>query len=123
MAGHTGTPTVLVVDDEEEIVDLVETFVPEYCRTKTATSASEALDEYGEDVDVVFLDRRLPDASGDRVLEQLRDHEADCRVAMVSAVAEQHNQDAVDYDAYVSKPFSSSDIVETTTELLPSEYT
>jgi len=111
-------PTILVVDDKENIVELYTVFLsPEY-DVRTATSGTEALHEVDETVDVVLLDRRMPDMSGDEVLAKLRDRGLECPVAMVSAV--EPDTDIVDkpIDAYRLKPIDKSGLLDLTEELL-----
>lgn len=57
----------------------------ESCHVITAGTATEAIENFDDTVDVAFLDRRLPDASGDHVLEQIRAR-GDCKVAMLTAI-------------------------------------
>lgn len=121
MRDSSRDPTVLIVDDEVEIVELIDAFVPDHVSTRAATTKSEALDAYDGSVDLAFLDRRLPDGSGDEVLRKIRNSPNNCRVAMVSAVSEEYNQQEVSYDEYISKPFTSDDIEQATIELLPGE--
>lgn len=121
MRNTNNDQTVLIVDDEVEIVELIEAFVPDPVDTRTATTKADALDTYSEDVDLAFLDRRLPDGSGDEVLRAIRSSPHDCRVAIVSAVSEEYNQQEMAYDEYISKPFTSDDIEQATVELLPGE--
>lgn len=110
--------TILIVDDEERIVELIQAFVANEHDIRVATSADEALQTYDEDVDIVYLDRRLPDRSGDEVLQEIRSREHDCEVVIISAVSEEYNQQQLDYDAYVSKPFTPEDIEQTTSQFL-----
>lgn len=121
MPDLTDNPTVLVIDDEDEIIELIEAFIPVDASVRSASNASEALETHDEAVDLVFLDRRLPDKPGDEVLRRIRDRQPDCQVAMVSAATQESDPTGADYDAYVPKPFTPEDIEETT-ELLLSEH-
>lgn len=118
MADLTDKPTILVIDDEDEIIELIEAFIPVDAAVRSASNAAEALETHDEAVDLVFLDRRLPDRPGDEVLRELRDRQCDCRVAMVSAATQESEPHGADYDAYVPKPFTPEDIEETTELLL-----
>ena len=81
-----GEPTVLVVEDESDIAALYAGFLRERYAVTVAATVAEAKEVVDESFDAVLLDRRLPDGSGDEVLEHVRERGLDCRVAMVTAV-------------------------------------
>jgi DNA-binding response OmpR family regulator len=114
----TDTPTVLVVDDETEITALYGEWLGDDYQVRRAYNGAEALEEVDEDVDVVLLDRRMPDLSGDEVLTEIRDRGLDCRVAMVTAVDPDFDILALGFDDYLVKPVSRDDLHETVERLL-----
>jgi DNA-binding response OmpR family regulator len=98
---------VLVVEDTEELADIYADRLSDTYQTMTAydgTQALEVLDEHGEDVDVVLLDRRMPGMSGDEVLDEIKDRELDCAVAMVTAVDPDFDVIEMGFDDYLTKP-------------------
>lgn len=106
-----GKATVLVADDEPELVGLYATFLePEY-EVRTATSGSEALQAYDETVDVVLLDRKMPDMSGDEVLAELRQRNFNGRVAMLTGTEPDQNIIDMPFDDYKVKPIRRSDLL------------
>jgi two-component system response regulator AdeR len=111
-------PLVLVVEDERDLADLYTTWLAESYRVRTVNDGRAALDELDDEVRVVLLDRRMPDLSGDEVLDTLRDRELDCRVAMVTAV--EPDVDVVDmsFDDYLVKPVSRDELNNTVSNLL-----
>jgi DNA-binding response OmpR family regulator len=104
-------PLVLVVEDERDLSDLYRTWLDKTYRVRTARDGRTALDELDEAVDIVLLDRRMPDLSGDEVLDRIRELGIDCRVAMVTAV--EPDTDIVDmaFDDYLVKPVSEEELV------------
>ncbi|UPW01411.1 response regulator [Halorussus gelatinilyticus] len=104
------TPTVLIVDDNRPLADGFAQALHDEYETLTAYTAREARESLHEDVDVVLLDRRLPDTSGDRLLEEIRASGYDCRVAIVSAEEPTDGSD-LDCDRYLTKPLSGVDAV------------
>jgi DNA-binding response OmpR family regulator len=117
------TPLVLVVEDERDLSDLYRTWLAKSYRVRTAGDGRTALDELDDEVDVVLLDRRMPDLSGDEVLDRIRDRDLDCRIAMVTAV--EPDTDIVDmaFDDYLVKPVSEEELVRTVENLrLRDEY-
>lgn len=117
------TPLVLVVEDDSELASLYETWLADEYRVRTAIGGHAAIDELDEAVDVALLDRRMPEVSGDEVLEVIRERGLDVRVAMVTAV--EPDADIIDmpFDDYLVKPVSRGDLLGTVeTLLLRSEY-
>jgi len=102
--------TVLVVDDERDIADLYSMWMEGEYDVRTAYGAEEALEEADEDVNVVFLDRQMPEMNGDEVLEVLRSRDLECRVVMVTAVDPDFDIVDMPFDDYLTKPVMLDDL-------------
>jgi len=110
--------TVLVVDDERDVADAYAAQLEDRYDVITAYSGEEALEALDPTVDAVLLDRRMPDVSGDEVLETIRDRNLETRVAMVTAVDPDFEVVDMGFDAYVSKPPARDELRETIDRLL-----
>jgi len=110
-------PLVLVVEDERDLSELYRTWLAKSYRVRTAHDGRTALDELGEDVDIVLLDRRMPDLSGDEVLDRIRERGLDCRVAMVTAVEPDVDIVEMAFDDYLVKPVTEEELLGTTENL------
>lgn len=108
----TDVISVMIVDDEPILVQLYTAVLEEEYEVRSATSGTEALEKIDDTFDIVLLDRRMPDLSGDEVLSELRNRELDCQVAMLTAV--QPDTDIVDmpFDEYLTKPVGRDDLRE-----------
>jgi DNA-binding response OmpR family regulator len=109
----SGTPdaTVLAVDDEPDLAELYRVYLdPEY-DVRIATGGEEAIDAMDETVDVVLLDRRMPDMSGHEVLNAIRGEGYDARVAMLTAVEPDVDIVEMPFDDYKTKPVTKEDLV------------
>jgi DNA-binding response OmpR family regulator len=106
----TDGQTILVVDDERDIADLYTTWLEMDHEVRTAYGGEEAFDAVDADVDIVFLDRQMPDYSGDEVLEHIRDQGLDCRVVMVTAVDPDFDIVDMGFDDYLTKPVMREDL-------------
>ena len=106
-------PTVLVVDDEPDVADTYALFLSDDHETTTAYRGAEAIERVDDGVDVVLLDRRMPDVSGDEVLDRIREASHDCTVIMVTAVDADLNILEMDFDDYLSKPITRETLRET----------
>jgi two-component system response regulator AdeR len=113
-----GTPTVLIVDDEEDVADAYAAQLADDYDSRVAYSGGEALETYSDDIDVVLLDRRMPGLSGDEVLERIRDMGGDARVAMVTAVDPDFEVIGMGFDDYVVKPVGRDDLKATIENML-----
>ncbi|PSP47816.1 DNA-binding protein [Halobacteriales archaeon QH_7_69_31] len=110
--------TVLIVDDERDLADLYAEWVEMAgYRTRTAYDGGTALSALDEEVDVVLLDRRLPEIRGGRILERIREESVDCAVAMVTAVEPAVDIVEMGYDEYVVKPLEQPELAELVVEL------
>ena len=111
--------TVLIVDDEPNVVEAYALWLgDEYGEIRTAAGGEEALAVIDDDIDVVLLDRRMPELSGDEVLTEITERNLDPRVAMVTAVDPDFDIVEMGFDAYLTKPVSRADLVETVEQLL-----
>lgn len=104
--------TVLAVDDEPAVLDLITDFIEDSYDVVTAGSGEEALELIDESVDVVLLDRLMPDLHGDAVLEEIRDRGYDCGVVVVSAVQPDIDIATLQYNEYLVKPISKTELHE-----------
>ncbi|SDW08512.1 HalX domain-containing protein [Haloarcula vallismortis] len=110
--------TILVVDDEPAVADVYAEQLQDRYVVETAYSGEAALSKLDSTVDVVLLDRRMPDLSGDEVLSAIREKRYDTRVAMVTAVDPDFDIIEMPFDDYVLKPVSKEDLFQTIEQLL-----
>lgn len=110
--------TVLVVDDEPELVSLYAAWLSDDYKVRTATGGDDAIEALDERVDVVLLDRRMPGMTGDDVLDRAREEGFDCRIAMITAV--EPDVDILDlaFDDYLVKPVGRREITSVVDILL-----
>lgn len=106
----TDLPRVLLVDDEERVATTYELRLGGEYETTVALSGEEALDRVDDTYDVVLLDRRMPDHSGDEVAEEIRKRGLDCRIVMVTAVDPNFDITEMDIDDYVVKPVTRDEL-------------
>jgi len=142
--------TILVVEDDTSVTKLYVQFLEPDYTVLTAETAKEGIDVLREstaraepaaaqtvesepqtgtespseaDIDAVLLDRRLPDAPGEEVLDFIEEHELDCRVAMVTGVEPDFDIIDMGFDLYIVKPVTRSELLEAVETLfVRSEY-
>lgn len=120
----TDAPTVLVIEDEHDLAGVYERWLEDDYDVRLALDGESALEELDAVVEVVVLDRVMPGLSGDEVLERIRDHGYDCRVAVVSAVDPDFDVIEMGFDHYLTKPVTADDLVRAIEKLRRrNEYT
>jgi two-component system, OmpR family, response regulator len=120
MADPAHQPTVLVVDDEEHITELVAMGLGyngfQVDRVASGRAALDAVER--RKPDLIVLDVMLPDLDGFEVARRLREREgAGARVPIIFLTARDTTADKVQglrlgSDDYVTKPFSIEELIE-----------
>jgi DNA-binding response OmpR family regulator len=116
--GESDTPVVLVVEDEPDVAETYRRWLQSTYDVRVAVDGAEALSVVDDTVDVVLLDRMMPEMSGAEVLREIRDRGVDCRVAMVSAVDPDFDVIEMGFDEYVTKPPVRDELFDTIEGLL-----
>ena len=120
-----GAETVLVVDDEETLRDLLERVLSSAgYKVLSASSGLEALhifDERRGQVDLVILDLIMPRMNGLKTLDRLRERAPNVRVLLSSGYSDdKQTRDALARGArgFIQKPFAFQDILRTIRSVL-----
>lgn len=117
--------TVLTAETAEAGIDTLResTARAESDATPTADSEADAEPDTETAIDAVLLDRRLPDAPGEEVLDFIEENELDCRVAMVTGVEPDFDIVGMGFDLYIVKPVTRSELLDAVETLfVRSEY-
>jgi two-component system phosphate regulon response regulator PhoB len=110
----TSTPqeiTILVVDDEEDVVEIIAHFLREAgYNVQTAHDADEALAKANQDIDAILLDVMLPGMSGFEIAKRLRGRVETEKIPIIMLTAKTEEEDQVEglanADQYLTKPVS-----------------
>lgn len=115
--------TVLVVDDDRNLADLYTAWLADIYTVKTAYGGEGALTQLDSTIDIVLLDRRMPDLAGEHVLQAIRERGMECQVALVTSIAMDYDSLPLGFDDYLQKPVTKS-ALQTLVEslLIRSEY-
>jgi len=114
--------SILVVDDEEIIREFLHEVLSEDYDITTATDGDEAIEKIGESsFDLIITDMKMPRVSGEEVVKFAKSHNPKLPVIVISgystlfAVSESVNHGAC---AFLSKPFSITELLKTVTDNL-----
>ena len=113
------TAKVLVIDDEPEITDIVETFLTESGYTvEVENSARNALEKARQFIpDVILLDIMMPDVDGYNVCQEIKNDPKLAAVPVIFLTGKDRNDDMgrsfkVGGDMFIKKPFSCERLLE-----------
>jgi signal transduction histidine kinase len=108
--------TILVVDDEPDVVESVQNLLRLQYRVLGATSAQEGIEILKQqEVHVVMTDQRMPEMTGVELLRHIRGEHPDCIRLMITgyadirAVVDAINQGNV--YRYITKPWDPEELV------------
>ncbi|UEL46626.1 response regulator transcription factor [Terrisporobacter hibernicus] len=106
---------ILLVDDEKKITEVVKAYLDkEGYNTLVAHDGNEALNLFNNnELDLIILDRMLPDISGEEICEKIRETSL---VHIIMLTAKTEDEDKIDgfnlgCDDYVCKPFNVKELV------------
>jgi DNA-binding NtrC family response regulator len=106
---------ILIVDDEQLVRwSLRERLTAEGHDVVEAGTAEEAVDKARDDIDLIFLDFRLPDGDGLSVLRKVKERTPDLPVILMTAFSTIENAvEAMKLGAfhYVNKPFNLDEVL------------
>ena len=113
------TAKVLVVDDEPEITDIVETFLAEAGYTVTVENHSRQAIAKAKEFkpDVVILDIMMPDIDGYAICQEMKQDPALASVPIIFLTGKDRNDDMgrslkAGGDMFIKKPFSCERLLE-----------
>ena len=120
-------PTILIVDDEPDILNLTKKFLDlgNY-NTITCSNGKEAIKIISEkhaSIDLILLDIMMPGIDGYGVLEQIKTNEEYKDIIVVLFTVKSFNEDIqkgkrLGADFYITKPFSGKELLKKVNEIL-----
>lgn len=121
-----GKYTILVVDDEKAILDVVKAYLEkEGFEVITAVNGEEALNIFNKEaLHLIILDLMLPKISGEEVCSKIRNTSSVPIIMLTAKIEEEDriNGIYIGADDYLVKPFSARELVARTRALLRRTY-
>ncbi|GIX07196.1 MAG: DNA-binding response regulator [Candidatus Poribacteria bacterium] len=131
MSEKTGQYRILIADDDEDIVDLIDTYLTdEGFQTVRAYDGEETLEKYrqsverGEPIHLILLDVMMPKMDGFTVCRRIR---KDSNVPIIMLTARGEDVDKIvglelGADDYIPKPFNPREVVARIRAVLRRSY-
>lgn len=123
-----GKESILLVDDEDDILETTANYLTEYgYTTHKVSSAEEAIRfcrKHGESIDVIVMDIGMPGMGGVRGLEELKKSNKDIKVIIASGYSDHKiAKDPIGYGAFefVSKPYNLDKLVVAIRDVLDTD--
>ena len=116
--------SILIVDDNNEILTLLKDSLSEYYNIATATNAEEALTMIKDNAPLLIItDVMMPGMNGFELTKQIKQNKHTMSIPVVILSAKNSNQEKIlglnsGADAYISKPFDLSYLTATVNSLI-----
>ena len=108
--------TILIVDDNEALVDAIETLLSDDYEIIPATDAYQALDVLNcMEPSLIFLDCFMPGYNGLQLLREIRQMKLASRVVIITAAEAYLLGDEIQnlgVDGFLHKPYGPVDLIE-----------
>ncbi|MGL5065140.1 MAG: hybrid sensor histidine kinase/response regulator, partial [Microcoleus sp.] len=110
--------TILVVDDEANILQVARTLLESYnYRVLTASNGIEALARYIEhkhEIQVVLMDMMMPEMDGFKAINTLQKMNPQIKIVAISGLSSDYRKKArsLGIDNFLSKPFTATELLQ-----------
>lgn len=110
---------ILIAEDETRLRQLYASWLEnDGFDVHEAANGEQALNKWNDEIDVVILDRQMPDIDGDEVLEKARQKGHHAPVLMLTGVPAEVDVIGMEFDEYLTKPVSDDKLIEAVDRLL-----
>ena len=107
-------PTVLIIDDEKEICELLREFIQDEFNVKVCSDPITAVDMVNkEKFDLVLTDLQMPNISGMGIIRTVRTASPETPIIIVSGNATEQLAQEHGVAGYITKPFKSDEAIKT----------
>ncbi len=117
----TGKNTILIVDDEPDIVNLTEKFLKlgdfETITCNNGKDAMEIVTKKHNEIALILLDIMMPGTSGYSVLKDIKENDKFQDIIVILFTVKSFNEDIqkgkkLGADGYLTKPFSGKELLK-----------
>lgn len=120
MSNNDNTPTVLIVDDDDMMLQMAETILKKYTQYNIirANSGLQCIDRVQQEkIDLILLDIQMPGLNGLKTLELIRKRDDGKNLPVIFLTAASDRETVVQAGMlkatnYIKKPFLPQDLVD-----------
>ena len=112
---------ILVVEDEAKIRKIIKSYLKDNYKISEAADGQKALEIFkNEDFDLIILDLMLPEISGEKVCQKIRQISETPIIMLTAKSSEENKIEGFNYgaDDYLTKPFSPRELLARTKAIL-----
>jgi PAS domain S-box-containing protein len=120
-----GSGTILIVDDEETVRELLEEVIPRYgMSVMTAKDGREAVERFRQhapEIAAVLLDLTMPEVGGVEAFLEIRRIQSEARVVLSSGYGEQDLAERLggeEVNAFLQKPYQPEELIDKLRQVL-----
>lgn len=118
---ETSSIEILIVDDEQGLLDLFEIWLGDTFNVTTVTTGEAVRSMLDESVDILILDWRLPDCSGEEIVAEINEKGLSPAIAVVTGAEPDLEELSTQVDIVLQKPIGREELRQSVESLLPSE--
>ena len=111
---------VLIIEDDKMVLDLYEKILEKEYNVSKANNGEEALKKISIEIDLILLDRRLPDKKGLEILKEIKNNPKYDKIPimMLTGLEPDFNIDEVPLEDYLEKPINPSDLRQSVKKII-----
>lgn len=113
---------ILIVDDEKSLITMVKDFFEDagYIVSIAQDTEKALLELMAMNFELVVLDMRMPGIDGIEMLKIINKRHPETKVIVLTGYSDEYKEKVINlkYDAFITKPFSARELIETANDIL-----
>ncbi|TKX43697.1 winged helix-turn-helix transcriptional regulator [Halorubrum sp. ARQ200] len=111
-------PSILIIEDDPMASSALSDYSSNPFNVRTVSRGEDGIRHYTKDTDLVILDRKLDDISGDTVATKIKEKDQHALILVVSGIDPKDNILDLPVDCYLKKPVSRTELRSRISDIL-----
>jgi len=111
-------PSILIIEDDPMASSALSDYSSNPFKVRTVSRGEDGIRHYTKDTDLVILDRKLDDMSGDTVATEIKEKDQHALILVVSGIDPEDNILDLPVDCYLKKPVSRTELRSRISDIL-----